>query len=167
MGQIYSDGVGQYYTGANKLEQTLQSDGIQFVQLLQAVIVLSGAGVVHAAQDEATTAKAKKRTDRLNTHLMAKARSNNELSYLASPVTGGGISVARFYQLFLLAHQHGHKTPQDWAGFAWSLLAMQGQRLIKEGQALVSSDDNLTELTSQAIEFAEKRLPILKALQVV
>ena len=84
----------------------------------------------------------------------------------ASPVTGGGVTVPRFQQLFLLAKQQGHKQPQDWANFVWNLLAMQGQRLIKDGKTLETPEDNLAELTAQANEFAEKRLPILKALQI-
>ncbi len=149
-----------------QLEQVLQPIGLNFVQLIQAVTVLSGAGVLLAAQDEATASKAKKRTERLNTHLMKKARSSSELNYLASPVTGGGIAVARFHQLFLLAKQQGHKQPQEWASFVWNLLAMQGQRLLKEGKTLETAEANLAELTEQATEFADKRLPILKALQI-
>lgn len=148
------------------LEKALQPAGIRFVQINEAVMVLASAGVVLAVQDDAATAKAKKRTERLNTHLMAKARSSNELNYLASPLTGGGVTVPRFQQLFLLAKQQGHKQPQDWAGYVWSVLAMQNQRLLKDGKTLETPEDNLAELTRQAIEFAEKRLPILKALQV-
>ncbi|NLZ10604.1 MAG: methyltransferase, partial [Alcaligenaceae bacterium] len=140
--------------------------GIQFAQLLQAVMVLSGSGVVLAVQDDAAIAKARKRTERLNTHLMTKARSSNELTYLASPVTGGGVTVQRFHQLFVLARQKGHKTSAEWAAFAWNVLAMQGQRLLKDGKALETPEENLAELTAQATEFADKQLPVLKALQI-
>ena len=149
-----------------QLEQTLQPSGIGFAQIKEAVMVLASAGVVLAAQDDAATAKAKKHTERLNTHLMMKARSSNELNYLASPVTGGGVTVPRFQQLFLLAKQQGHKQPQDWARFVWNILAAQSQRLLKDGKTLESAEENLAELTRQASEFAEKRLPILKALQI-
>ena len=37
---------------------------------------------------------------------------------------------------------------------------------MKEGKALESAEDNLTELTAQAQAFADKHLPVLKALQV-
>lgn len=149
-----------------QLEQALQPSGISFAQLKEAVMVLAGAGVFLAAQDDVATSKAKKRTERLNTYLMIKARSNNELNYLASPVTGGGVTVPRFQQLFLLAKQQGYKQPQDWASFVWNILAIQNQRLIKDGKTLESAEENLAELTTQATEFAEKRLPILKALQI-
>lgn len=148
------------------LEKALQPSGIRFVQINEAVMVLASAGVVLAVQDDAATAKAKKRTERLNTHLMAKARSSNELNYLASPITGGGVTVPRFQQLFLLAKQQGHKQPQEWARYVWSVLAMQNQRLLKDGKTLETLEDNLAELNRQATEFAEKRLPILKALQI-
>ncbi len=150
-----------------QLERALQSVGIGLAQIIQAVLVLTGAGALLAAQDDAASAKAKKRTDRLNTHLMTKARSSSALNYLASPVTGGGISVPRFQQLFLLARQQGHKQPQDWAQFTWNLLAAQGQRLLKDGKTLEAAEDNLAEIGQQAQRFAEKQLPILLALQVV
>jgi hypothetical protein len=129
-------------------------------------MVLSGTGALLPAQDEALVSKARKATERINTHLMMKARSSNELSFLASPLTGGGVAVPRFQQLFLLARQQGHKQPQDWARFVWTILAAQGQRLVKEGKALETAEENLAELTEQANAFQDKQLPVLKALQV-
>ena len=129
--------------------------------------MLSATGALLPVQDEAHITKTKKSTDRLNALLMHKARSSNELNYLASPVTGGGITVPRFHQLFLLAKTQGHKQPADWANFVWKLLEMQGQRLVKEGQALESAADNLAELNAQATAFAGQHLPIMKALQIV
>ena len=151
-----------------QLEQTLQTSAphITFAQLLQAVLVLSGTGALLPAQDDATIQKVKKRTERLNTYLMQKARSSNELSYLASPATGGGIAVPRFHQLFLLARAQGHKQPADWAQSAWQILAAQGQRLIKEGKTLETAKENMAELTAQAQSFAEKQLSLLKALHI-
>lgn len=153
-----------------QMEQELKASevgqGISFAQLLQAVMVLAATGAILPVQDDAAIQKAKKPTERLNAHLMMKARSSNELTYLASPVTGGGITVPRFHQLFLLGKQHGHKQPGDWAQYAWNILAMQGQRLVKEGRTLETAQDNLAELTAQASAFAEKQLPIFKALHI-
>jgi len=117
-------------------------------------------------QEDEISRKAKKQTDALNTRLISLARSSNDIAYLASPVTGGGITVNRFEQLFLLARSQGHKTPDGWAQSVWNILTAQGQKLVKEGKTLDSAEENLTELTRQATEFAEKRLPVLKALQI-
>ena len=149
-----------------QLEQALQATSISFVQLLQAVMVLTGTGALLAVQDDTRITQAKPATERLNSLLMHKARSSNELTYLASPVTGGGITVPRFHQLFLLARSQGHQQPADWASYVWQLLALQNQRLLKEGKTLETAEENLAELTEQAQMFADQQLPILEALQI-
>ncbi|MEC4747736.1 class I SAM-dependent methyltransferase [Methylomicrobium sp. Wu6] len=148
------------------IEQAVKAQGIVFTQVVQSAMVLSGIGHLAAVQDEAVTAKAKKHTDRLNAHLLGKARSSNDVNYLASPVTGGGVSVGRFQQLFLLALSQGKKQPSEWAQAVWQILEAQGQKLIKEGKAIDKVEENLIELTAQAQIFAEKQLPVLKALQI-
>ena len=126
--------------------------------------MLSGAGHLSAVQANSTHAA--KTSKAINTHLMLKARGSNDVGYLASPVTGGGVPVNRFQQLFLLSIQHGKKQPADWAKDTWAILSAQGQRLLKEGKSLDTAEDNLAELTTQAQTFADKQLPILKALQI-
>ncbi|MFN3706418.1 MAG: methyltransferase regulatory domain-containing protein, partial [Thermoflexales bacterium] len=135
-------------------------------QVLQAALVLTGTGSLLAVQDEAITARAKPHCDRLNAHLMDKARGSSEINHLASPVTGGGITVDRLQQLFLLARARGKQQPGEWTAFVWQILAAQNQRLLKEGKALETPEENIAELTTRAQEFAEKRLPILKAMQI-
>lgn len=149
-----------------QLEQKLAPKGINFPQVLQAITVFLGAGHVQLAQADSVISQAKKATMRLNQTLMQKSRSSNEIGFLVSPVAGGGIAVSRFLQLFLLARQLGHKQPADWAQFVWNTLAMQGQRLIRDGKTLETAEENLAELNSQAQVFNEKMLPILKALQI-
>ena len=97
---------------------------------------------------------------------MGKARGGGDISFLASPVTGGAVTVGRFQQLFLMARAQGAKQPADWANTTWALLQAQGQRILKDGQTLQSAEDNLAELNAQAQAFADKLLPILKALQI-
>ena len=132
----------------------------------EAVLVLCGNGTFSAVQEDTAVSKAKKHTDKLNTHLMLKARSSNDISFLASPVTGGGIGVGRFHQLFILAMQQGKKKPEEWAAFVAQILAAQGQKILKEGKPLETSEEHITELTTEANEFSVKLLPILKALQI-
>ena len=133
---------------------------------LEAILMLSGTGALLPVQEESYISKAKKHTERLNAVLMHKARSSGDISHLASPVTGGGFNVPRFHQLFLLAIAQGRKQPQEWAKMVWDILNMQNQRLLKDGKLLETAEENLTELTTQAQTFAEKQLPIHKALQI-
>jgi SAM-dependent methyltransferase len=147
-----------------QLEQAV-APAISYAQVLQAVMVLAGQGSLATVQDEAVAAKARKACERLNAHILAKARGSEDINYLASPVTGGGVSVNRPAQLFLLAASQGRKQPADWGAFAWQIFAAQGQRLIKNGKTLETAEENLAELIEQAKLFAEKQLPVLKALQ--
>ncbi len=149
-----------------QIEHAVKDKNISFAHVLQAMMILAGANHLVAVQDEAVIAKARKHTDKLNTHLLNKARGGSEISFLASPVTGGGIPLLRFQQLFLSAYSQGKKQPAEWAQSVWQILGAQGQKLIKDGKPLETADDNLAELTAQATLFGQKQLPILKALQI-
>jgi hypothetical protein len=134
------------------------------VNLIQAALVLTGAGSLHPAQEP--TRRAQTRSAALNRHICQRARGSDNFMFLSSPVTGGGVPVNRQQQLFLLAAHNGKRTPSEQAKFVWDILAAQGHRVIKEGKVLETPDQNLAELTKEAEEFAEKRAPILKALGV-
>lgn len=149
----------------HQIEQALQGK-VSFSQLRQAIMLLTGAGYLSPVLEKEADPSLKQRTDRLNHYLMDRARGSADIAHLVSPVTGGGVAVSRFQQLFLLARANGHQQPEQWSHFAWQILAAQGQRLVKEGKTLETPEDSLAELTSQAAHFAEKRLPVLKALQI-
>jgi hypothetical protein len=149
-----------------QIEQMVKDKGIAFVQVKEAVLVLSGLGSLSAVQDDALVRKSRKQTDGLNAALCDKARGSDGNSYLASPVTGGGVMVNRFQQLFLLAKSQGKKLPTEWAQFVWQLLVAQGQNIIKDGRTLKTAEEDLAELTAQAQTFADKQLPILTVLGI-
>jgi SAM-dependent methyltransferase len=152
--------------GPKQIEQFVASEKLKFLQLnqlLQALLVLVGAGHAHPAQPEDKAARA--RCSALNQHILRRARSNADLAFLASPVIGGGVPVVRFQQLLLLAMQEGKQRPAEQAAFAWSF--NQGQRFIKDGKPLDSPEENIAELEKMADHLTAKRLPILKALKVI
>ncbi|MDO9461510.1 MAG: methyltransferase regulatory domain-containing protein [Alphaproteobacteria bacterium] len=149
-----------------QVEQLVKEKNINIAQLREAAIILSGSGFLHPAQDDRQISKAKPFTDRLNAYLIDKSRSSNDVTYLASPVTGGGIQIARFNQMFLKAKSLGKKAPAEWAATTWQILASQGQRILKDGKTLETPQENLDELTVQANNFAQTQLPCLKALAI-
>ncbi len=102
----------------------------------------------------------------MNKAVCKRAEDSENIHFLASPVTGGGIQVNRFEQLFLIAMHEGRETPEQWAELAWMILAPQGQRVLKDGRQLETPEENLAELCAQAKEFAVTRLPILKKLGI-
>ena len=150
-----------------QIQQDVAGKGVNGNQILEAIMVLIGSGHISPAQDEAVITKAKKTTERMNAYLTNLAKYSGEIGFLASPVTGGGIAVNRFQQLFIQATHGGKKQPQDLAMHVWSILKSQNQSIMKDGKALQTEDDNLAELNTQANEFIEKQMHILKALQVM
>jgi SAM-dependent methyltransferase len=169
--QIYKPLI-QYMADHNircftEIEQSMSAKGIVFEQLVQAIFILSGISALATVQESEIISKAKLRTDKLNTHLIDKSRGSNEFLYLASPVTGGGISVGRFQQLFVLAILDGIKKPEEWVAYVASILDAQGQKIVKEGKKLETLAEMQFELEGIANKFASKQLPILKALQIL
>lgn len=149
-----------------QIEQGVCSKHIHFTHIVEAVRILAGMGHLLPAQDEGGRTNVKKNTDQLNARLLDQARSSGECGSLASPVTGGGVAVDRFEQLFLLAFAQGLKLPNEWASYAWDILIRDGQRLIKKGVVMEHPDDNLAELNAMAIQFEQQRKPILRAMEV-
>jgi SAM-dependent methyltransferase len=135
-------------------------------ELIQAVAVLVGGGGAHTANTDADIETAAPRTRRLNAQLISRARGSGDIGHLASPVTGGGVAVARFEQMFLGARAQGAKTPQAWAEDAWSVLVSQNQAIIKNGAVLATPEENLAELRDQARVFADTRLTVLRRLRI-
>ena len=135
--------------------------------LLESIAVLIGSGRAHPVQSDADIAIAAPRTAKLNAHLIERARISGDISTLASPVIGAGITVGRFEMMFLGARSKGKKTPADWAKDAWATLQKQNQSIIKNGEMLKTPEANLEELTAQAKTMDDTRLSVFKALKVV
>jgi SAM-dependent methyltransferase len=149
-----------------QVERSLEKSGIKFAQLREIVTVLLGAQSLSIAQDEKDVAKVRPATDALNQHLMKLARASSDVQYLVSPVTGGGVAVPRFQQLFLLARQAGAKSAGEIAAGAWQVLESQGQRIMKEGKPMTEAQDNLAHLQAEADTFLQSQLQVLKTLGI-
>lgn len=135
-------------------------------QLVAAILMLISGGHLAGAQDDEAAEKAKPKTDRLNAYIQAKARGGGDIAYLASPVTGGGVMVPRFTQMFLTAKAAGRETPRDLADHVWQLLSAQGQRLVKDNAMLQTPEENLAALTAQAELCEAKTFPALRGLGI-
>lgn len=148
-----------------EIETHVASKGVTFVQLTSALGILLGLGAIQPAAPAQDFEKAKARTLALNTAIVRRSLSVGDIGFLASPVTGGGVSASRFPQLFWSSKQYGGKTPDDWATYAWQLLKAQGQAIIKDGVTL-QGDDNLAELKAQAQIWGAQVDPVWSALGI-
>lgn len=150
-----------------QIEKIVEPLGIDIGKVWQAVLVLAGSNAIAAAQDNALIDKAKNHTEKLNLHIMNRAKYSAELEWIASPVTAGGVKLPRFQLLFLSAYLQNHQQPVEWANYVWQILVEQNQKLLKEGKMLETTEENLEELTQQANTFALEQLPVLKGLGII
>lgn len=134
--------------------------------LAQALCVLMAASIAAPAQKKQDALKAKPTADRLNAFLENRAVPSNEISFLASPVTGGGVACGRFDMIFLLAIRNGAKTPGQMAAYARDCLHQVGQKIIQDGEPIEDQEKALEHLAKLAESFTGTRLPVLKNLMI-
>jgi hypothetical protein len=136
-----------------QIQAAVAAAGVSYAQLTQAVLVLAGLGHLLLVQAEELVSAARPRAEQLNRHLMMKSRSKGDIQFLVSPLTGSGISVPCFEQLFLLAIAEGASAPAGWAATAWAVLSQQGQRIIKDGVTLKKTKGHSLCLRTSVILF--------------
>lgn len=146
-----------------QLFENSRVSALGWARLQQALLVLVGAGHLQPCQDAKGDGKRRERTKAFNTAVMKRAQSSADLQFLASPVTGGGVSVDRFAQLFLLGRQQKQADPTQ---FAWAVLESQGQRILKDGKTLQTAEENRAELRLRYDQFVTKQLPVLEQLGI-
>jgi len=168
--EVYSPLLNKLADGPKTVREMVADSaisGLGWARLQEAFVVLVGAGHLQPCLPAKDDGKRAKTTKTLNRAVIERAQDSGDLAYLASPVTGGGISVGRFQQLFLRAFVEGKKQPDEWADAAWKVLTAQGQKILKDGKVLETAEENLAELKTQAASFAEKQLLVLKSLHVI
>ncbi|WP_285410234.1 class I SAM-dependent methyltransferase [Pseudomonas sp. FR229a] len=151
---------------AKSMRQLLSEAALAYDDLEQALAVLIGMGAVAPCQSETAESQVSGRCAALNLQLCKRSLYGANIQTLASPVTGGGVTVSRFQQLFLISIKQGKQQPAEWAQLAWGVISEQGEVLVDNGQPLLTPEANIAALTAQAQVFAEQTLVVLRALKI-
>lgn len=133
--------------------------------VISMLTVLVGAGFVSPAQ--IPTAGVQEQCRALNAYILRRARLNATLRTMASPVTGGGISVSHMTQLFIIASTAADNTAEAMADHVWQLLDASGERVVRHRKRLESKADNLKELRAAADKFLTYERPLFDTLQIM
>ncbi len=139
---------------------------VPLAELVEALLLLNGAGHVHSAQDADTIDRVEARCRKLNAFILDRARYGDAIGCLASPVTGAGVRLARHEQTFLAVRALGHAAPPSWAQFVWRHEGDHASQFRQTGTLSPASARRMAELLAQAEDFAARRLPILQALRI-
>jgi len=132
-------------------------------RLVQAMTILVAQGHCQPALPVAGEGERTKRTDAFNGAVLARARDSGDRGHLASPVTGAGVAADRLVQLYLLAVRE--KAPDRYR-FVWDVFKVQGQKIVKNGKALETEEENLAEITEKLKLFEQGQARVFAALKI-
>lgn len=149
-----------------QMEEALKQHSIEFLQIVQALMILIGIGSIAPAQPGPVVKAARKTTDALNELLTAQAHFTDQVQALASPVIGGGVAVSRVEQMFMAADRAGARSDDARAAHAWAALSRQNEHLIKDGESLTTPEQNQARLVELSQALAGRRVQ-RQALQLV
>lgn len=164
--EIYNPILDAFSHGPRAVKQLIIDAKINAIGsegLLQALSVLVATGRLSPCLSEKGDSKRAQRTKAFNKVVCGRAFGSNTLQALASPVIGGGIPMDRFSQMFLWCHS---QKENDTAHYVWSALEAGGERLIKNGEPIADSEENLAEVRLRFSEFEKKHLPVYKQLGI-
>lgn len=139
--------------------QLLELCELPLGQLFALLGVLVNASYVSPCQSLEQEATARPSAHRLNATLREIARSDKNISWLASPVLGAGVSINRIAQLFIDAML----SQQDPAQHAWHYLKTNNEVLVKDNAPIIGDHDNLAELSIRFTSFQSSDLPLCQA----
>jgi SAM-dependent methyltransferase len=150
-----------------EIADAMRPRGIALPELVRTLVTLIGSRIIAPAQSAEESAAAAKTCADLNAYLLNRSLGDEEIGYLASPITAGGVHVSNAQQIFLKARQHGLNAPAEWARYSFEFMEGQGKQVFKDGKRLDSPEERLGAAIAEAQKFSDKQLPLLLAQGVV
>jgi SAM-dependent methyltransferase len=163
--EIYKPVIEVLNDGPMTLRELMERPAVsrlEWVSLTDAIKVLVGRGELHPAMPADNQVKRETSTRAFNNAVVARASQSNELGYLASPVTGGGIRADRVSQLYLLAKAQDGANPADLMA---KMAIMSGHFIEKDGKKL-DPDEMVAALATQVTQIEKQTLPLLNRLGI-
>lgn len=149
------------------LRRVPELSGIAWDALLETLCTLvARRDVCPVFADDASSARPA-RVQALNSAIASRARHDNTLRYLASPVSGAGVEASRFERLFWLAWQQGGRTAQELCDAGWEHYVALGSPMRTEEGVLSDPVQARTEFGRRAECFAAETVPRWRKLGVI
>ncbi len=130
-------------------------------RIIQGISHLIDQNACHPCLPDQGLLERRLRTDLFNKVIAERVGNGTSLHTFASPILGGGLSQSRINALTWLAL---HNEEKDLPQAVWSYMAPVGIRLIKDGKALQSEEENLPELKTHLSAIDEKTKPLWQSL---
>ncbi|WP_134496346.1 class I SAM-dependent methyltransferase [Microvirga pakistanensis] len=129
--------------------------------MIQVISILIEQNALHPCLPEQGQSERKIRTDYFNKAVAERTGEGAQLTTLASPVLGGGVSHDPINLLVWLAL---HNKEEDIPGAVWNSMTQAGLKLTKDGKTLQTKEENLAELKLLLSSHETKTQPIWRTL---
>ena len=139
-------------------------------RLMQALMVLVGAGYVQPCVPAPLQEAARASTARFNNSTMARTARGGEanFTFLASPRLGSGVVQTRLPQLYLQALQARPKAGVlALSRSVWSVLRTSGQGLVKDGKQIKGDEASVQELVTRIGEWLKANLELARHIELL
>ncbi len=138
-------------------------------RVLQAVVVLVGAGYIAPCVSPELEAAARESSARFNRHVIARTVRGTEgdFTFLACPRIASGLALNRMAQLFLHAESLGNLTAEQRAQALWTALKSTRQALIRDGKAIEGDEASVAELVQRHQEWSAGPRKLLLSLDLL
>ncbi|GFO54129.1 hypothetical protein GMSM_11360 [Geomonas sp. Red276] len=148
------------------LDQLMQRDelaSLRIGRVVEALLVLLSAEYLMPAVEPLLLATIAAKN--LNAALLDRELNNLEKLALASPVVQNGLKLEWLERLLIACQSTGAgRDPVPWI---WDNMKAHNHKLSRDGEVLMSEEENLAELHSQAETFRKEKLPLLRKLGIV
>lgn len=164
--EIYGPLLDQLARGPATFGALIDQAGVSrmpFGALLQAMVIICSQNWAAACLGADGEDQRRVSTDRYNRWVLDQAMHSATLTQLASPVTGGGVTVDRLYQLFMMAEIKG----KDPVVTTMTGLRELNQQLLKAGKPLTGEEETLVELGERYDHYRSKLRPIYQGLHLI
>ncbi len=150
--------------GPLSLRELIASSAVklEWAGLLDAVKVLVGHGELQPALPPESQTPRAHSVRGFNAAVTARARDSGELGYFASPVTGGGVRVDRFTQLYLGAKQAGNGDPVA----ALAATAEERGGVVDKNDKRLGPEEARAALAARAAQIEQRTVPLLARLGI-
>lgn len=165
--KIYEYLAGDNFSPKTFKEFNQKNPQIPLAALEEVLLFLVHSNKISPCQNVDAVKKVEKNCRALNEYICERAKFSDDIQFLASPLTGGGVQLGRFERIFTSAIWDGKNSVDEIANYAWNIFKSTGQVLAVEGKTLQTPEENIAAFSKDAKNFIENRLPALKILKIV
>jgi hypothetical protein len=140
---------------------------LNYNNLMEVVMLLVAKGNLSLVQDDVKYNNSKIHTQKLNQYFIENSINNENINYLASPLTGSAFFVSRIELMLLNESNLNNKQINLNPEKVFEKLSSLGQKLITASKPLLTKEDNIKELNEIANNLIKKKIPILKKISII